>query len=217
MAKNKLKEIRAHIPDSNVWDSFLGHIKNVHGKTHGYIGIEVQNALKQYIENYSKQDVNELEERYQKEREEIRKEYEVKIQSLEQSLQVSKTLVEEIKPLKKMNQEYDLKIQSLSKENVILLTETKVLHKAQEDYNELHKEYLKLQNSNDKLRNNYDHLQARFNKSQKELNSLERNIIDLRVIVAKIQKMSFLERVLNRLPSEVKQLTSNDNVLSKKE
>lgn len=108
-------------------------------------------------------------------------------------------------------------VKELNKENTILLTETKVLHKAQDDYNELHKEYLKLQNRNDKLCNNYDHLQARFNKSQNELNTLERENSDLRVIVAKIQKMSFFERILNRLPSEVKQITTKDDVIHEKE
>ena len=60
----------------------------------------------------------------------------------------------------------------------------------------------------DKLRNKFDHLQERFIKGQKELNVLERENSDLRVVVAKIEKMSFFERVLNRLPSEVKQLKS---------
>ena len=58
--------------------------------------------------------------------------------------------------------------------------------------------------------NNYDHLQERLNKSQRELNMLERENSDLRVVVAKIEKMSFLERVLNRLPSEMKQLTTDE-------
>lgn len=68
--------------------------------------------------------------------------------------------------------------------------------------------YDQLQGRHDKLRSRYDHLQERLNKSQRELNMLERENSDLRVVVAKIEKMSFFERVLNRLPSEVKELKS---------
>jgi chromosome segregation ATPase len=60
----------------------------------------------------------------------------------------------------------------------------------------------------DKLRNRFDHLQARFNKCQGDLNVLEREVSVLRVVLAKVEKLSLWERVLNRLPVEVKQLSS---------
>ena len=148
MVKESLKEIRAHIPDVMVWNSFLEHIKSVHGKTYGHIGMEVQNALKQYVENYDQVGV----------------------------------------------QKYESEINALKMEN-------DHLKGLEGKYDQLYGDYRK-------LRNNYDHLQARFIKGQKELNVLERENSDLRVVVAKIEKMSFFERVLNRLPSEVKQLKS---------
>jgi predicted RNase H-like nuclease (RuvC/YqgF family) len=61
-------------------------------------------------------------------------------------------------------------------------------------------------NSYNKLRNKHDHLQERFIKSQAELNVLEREVSWLRVAVAKVQKMSLFERLLNRLPDEIKEL-----------
>ena len=151
MGNKEEKKIIAVIPDGKVWDYFLSHIKEVYGKTYGYIGSEVQNALKQYVENYQKDDIKDVEEKYQREIQEL---------------------------------------------------ENKHLKEIQDTHNQLYQDY-------DKLRNKFDHLQERFIKGQKDLNVLERENSDLRVVVAKIEKMSFLERVLNRLPSEVKQLKSD--------
>ena len=148
----------------------MEHIESVYGKTYGHIGMEVQNALKQYVENYQKDDIQDVEDRYQRKMEEMRDKCKSKIKALEM--------------------------------------ENNALQGVQDSYDQLHEEYFKLQNQNNKLRNNYDHLQERLNKSQRELNMLERENSDLRVVVAKIEKMSFLERVLNRLPSEMKELTS---------
>ena len=58
-----------------------------------------------------------------------------------------------------------------------------------------------------KVRNKYEHLQERFSKSQKDLNDLERGESSLKVAIAKLQKLNLLERILNRLPEEIKQLT----------
>jgi chemotaxis protein histidine kinase CheA len=145
-----VKKIIAIIPDSAIWDSFLNHIKGVYGKTYGHIGMEVQNALKMYVESYQKDNIKDIEEKYQR-----------KIQELE----------------------------------------SKHLKDIQNTHKEFHNDY-------SKLRNRYDHLQERFNKSQKDLNVLERETRKLHVVIAKIEKMSFMERILNRLPEEVKQLKS---------
>ena len=148
MKKKEEKRIIAYIPNGRVWDSFLEHIKSVHGKTYGLMGVEVQNALKQYVENYDQVSV----------------------------------------------QKYESEINALKMEN-------EHLKGSQKKYDQLYSDYRK-------LRNNYDHLQERFNKSQNELNISERENSQLRVVVAKIEKLSLWERVLNRLPSEVKQLTT---------
>ena len=138
------KQISTRIPDSSVWDSFLEYVEDKHGKTHGVLGLELQNILVQYLK-CPKEDI--------------------------------KSLKMENDHLKGLEEKYD-----------------------------------KLQGRYDKLRNKFDHLQERFIKGQKDLNVLERENSDLRVVVAKIEKMSFFERVLNRLPSEVKQLTTKDDL-----
>ena len=164
MAKSKLKEIRVYVPDGKTWDSFLEHIKNVHGKVHGYIGFEVQNALIQYMEGYHEPSIAELRDKYEKELQELQRSH-----------------LKEVKSLKSEN----------------------------DHLRDLQGTYDSLFHNHEKLRNNYDHLQARFNKSQEELNTLERENSQLRVVVAKIEKLSFFERLFNRLPSEIKQLTTD--------
>ena len=136
MSEKRSKQIGARIPDSQVWDSFLGYVKNKHGKVYGVAGIELQNALLNYLKNPEILNT---------------KEFEKKIEKLQEKL-----------------------------------------NKKKEEYN--------------KIRNNYDHIQARFNKSQSELNILERENSQLRVAVAKVQKMSLFERLMNRLPDEIKEL-----------
>lgn len=191
------KQIVTRIPDSSVWVSFLEYIENKHGKTHGVIGLELQNALIRFLEEPESVDVEKIREQHQNDVLNLQN----KLFKQDKIIKVQKSDLVEFKKV----------VKELNKENTILLTETKVLHKAQDAYNELHKEYLKLQNRKDKLRNNYDHLQARLNKSQKELNMLERETRKLHVVIAKIEKLSFFERVLNRLPEELKQLTSGED------
>lgn len=100
----------------------------------------------------------------------------------------------EIINIKELKEKHQLKLQKLEQE----------IAKKTDQHEQL-------QTQHEKLRNKYDHLQERFNKSQKELNTLERENSGLRVVVAKVQKMSIIERILNRLPEEVKQLSSSED------
>jgi len=63
-----------------------------------------------------------------------------------------------------------------------------------------------LLNDMDRLRNKHDFVQERLNKSQEEIIKLERELTNYRLIVSKIRNLSFMDRVLNKLPDEVKQL-----------
>ena len=76
---------------------------------------------------------------------------------------------------------------------------------------EMQDKYDKLLNDSDKLRNTKDHLQERFNKSQEEVIKLERESNTYRIAIAKIQSLSFMDRLLNRLPDEIKQLPETEN------
>lgn len=57
----------------------------------------------------------------------------------------------------------------------------------------------------DRLRASKDHLQERL-KSQDEIIQLERDLNKYRIVVTKVQALSFMNRILNRLPDDIKEL-----------
>ena len=67
-----------------------------------------------------------------------------------------------------------------------------------------------LLNDMDRLRNKHDHLQERLNKSQEEIIHLERELTDYRLAISKVQNLGFMDRLLNKLPDEVKRLESKE-------
>ena len=64
MKKGQSKEIRVKLSDSSIWMSFLEYINDKHGKTYGVIGIELQNALIQYLKHPEEVDIEELVNKY---------------------------------------------------------------------------------------------------------------------------------------------------------
>lgn len=76
---------------------------------------------------------------------------------------------------------------------------------------DMQEKYDKSLNDNDKLRNTKDHLQERFNKSQEEVIKLERELNSYRIAITKVQSLNFMDRLLNRLPEEIKQLPNVEN------
>jgi chromosome segregation ATPase len=188
MVKKVGKEIRAQVPDAHVWEDFLKYIKKIHGKTYGHIGNEVQNALLYYIESFQKGNMDEIKDELLKWQNKSFKQE--KLNEIQQK---------KINTLNESNNEFIQQINVLKAENA-------VFQGIKNQYDQLNNEYMGLRNQHDKLRNKHDHLQERFNKSQKELNLLEKETRVLHVAVAKVQKMSLFERLLNRLPQEVKQL-----------
>jgi chromosome segregation ATPase len=214
----EVKYIKTKIPDSSVWDSFLEHIKDTYGKTYGFIGMELQNALIHYIENPQKSDINEIKGKYQGKIEKLKN----KINTIEQrhskELQkandtisnLKKTHDNEVKKLKQkitVAEALNKQTERIKERNHDLEKDIEALKREKEYFQGLQEKNENLQVQHDKLRNKHDHLQERFNKSQKELIILEREVTQLRVVVAKIEKMSLWERLINRLPSEVKELS----------
>ena len=74
----------------------------------------------------------------------------------------------------------------------------------------LSEKYDVLLNDIDRLRNKYNFIQERLNKSQEEVIKLERELTSYRLVVSQIRNLSFMDRVLNKLPDEVKQLESKE-------
>lgn len=77
-----------------------------------------------------------------------------------------------------------------------------------EKMNQIQQKYDILLNKHDKLRTSKDHLQERFNKCQNEQIKLERENKAYLVAITKIQSLNFIRRLLNRIPEDIKQLTT---------
>lgn len=203
MGKKEGKRIIANIPNNLVWESFLNHIESIYGKTYGHIGNEVQNALIQYMENSQKGTIDEIEIKYQKQLENVQnetlnmqKKHQEEIHSFHKEINILKESNKQMESLKKVNED---------QKQIINVFESEITY-----FKGLKEELTQKINQYDKLRNRYDHIQERFIKNQRELNTLERENSKLRVVVAKVQKLSLFERLLNRLPDEVKQLEAGE-------
>lgn len=100
--------------------------------------------------------------------------------------------------------DYKVKIEEMEKLNTEIAN-------YKEKIDEIQNKYDKLLNDNDKLRNSKDHLQERFNKSQEEVIGLERELNSYRIAITKVQSLGFMDRLMNRLPDEIKQLPTAEN------
>lgn len=108
-----------------------------------------------------------------------------------------------IRDLNKEVDDYKAKIEELEKLNTEIANYKEKLEETQD-------KYYTLLNDHDKLRNSKDHLQERFNKSQEEVIKLERELNSYRIAMTKVQALSFMDRLLNRLPEEIKQLPETE-------
>lgn len=172
MVKKESKHVGIRIPDSSVWTSFINHVEQKHGKTYGVAGLELQNALKFYLDHPEGANINEMKKKHF------------------EDLQIMEDKINELE----INQK------SESKQFNQKLDDKKKQH------DKLSEQHDRILNQYDKLRNKLDHLQERFNKSQDEVNLLQREIGHLRVAMTKVHGMSLFDRLLNRLPEEIKEI-----------
>lgn len=77
-----------------------------------------------------------------------------------------------------------------------------------EELKEYKNKYEAILNDMDRLRASKDHLQERYNKSQDEVIQLEKELSKFRIAITKVQSLSFMDRIFNRLPDDVKELNA---------
>ena len=74
------------------------------------------------------------------------------------------------------------------------------IHKKCFTYNYLYR------NKNTKIKNKREHAQERLNKTQDELNYTLKRLEKYSFAIGQIKNMSFVDRLFNRLPEEIKEL-----------
>ncbi|WP_461436410.1 hypothetical protein, partial [Methanosphaera sp.] len=59
---------------------------------------------------------------------------------------------------------------------------------------------------NNKIKNKREHTQERLNKTQDELNNTLKRLEKYSFAIGQVKNMSFIDRIFNRLPEEIKEL-----------
>lgn len=112
--------------------------------------------------------------------------------------------------LEEHNKSLEDQLQKLEEENKVLqlnIKNTSKLHQQSMDLIEnIQEELTKQQKDTRTARNDYKHSQEVLNKLQTEYNQLQKENKKYIYCIAQIQKMSLLERLLNKYPEEIKEL-----------
>jgi chromosome segregation ATPase len=200
MVEKQGKHVGARIPDPSVWEYFLSHVQEKHGKIYGVTGLELQNALKFYLKNPEGTDIHTLQSKI----DDLERDHANTVDKLNQKMEEIDKLNNDAKKMQNIKIELINEIKSIKEEN-------KRFKKYRSKLDDKTGKYDKLLNQYDKLRNKLDHLQERFNKSQDEVNSLQRETSQLKIVMTKVQGMSLFDRLFNRLPEEIKEIETSQN------
>ena len=94
-------------------------------------------------------------------------------------------------------------------------TQKNNIYKLNNDNNTLEEKYRqqvdetnKQVQENTKIKNKREHAQERLNKTQDELNDTLKRLEKYSFAIGQVQSMSFIDRLLNRLPEEIKELSA---------
>lgn len=102
----------------------------------------------------------------------------------------------DIKKLEKEIEDQKNRIYKLTNDNKVL----------EDRYRQQVDETNKQVQENTKIKNKREHAQERLNKTQDELNDTLKRLEKYSYAIGQVQNMSFIDRLLNRLPEEIKQL-----------
>ena len=219
--------------DANLWSSFQEKIEQEYGTTYKHTSEEIENAIANYI-NKDIQDIEKTKTIIQNlkyENESLKSENtsltkEIKSITTEHlkltnenkkhtsTIDTQKSSIEllESKNLNLENKIQQLEIElnrvnSLNNDNVeeikIWKENNKVL---EEKYIEQVETTNKQVQENTKIKNKREHAQERLNKTQDELNETLKRLEKYSYAIGQVQHMNIIDRILNRLPQQVKEL-----------
>ncbi len=216
-----------------LWEDFQEKIEKEYGTTYKHTSEEVEKAIENYIDydvleiEKTKTKINNLNDENKnlqeslanaqkdnnklndelldiktvskKDQDTIRK-LEEKLSSLEYE---KNTMKNKIASLEKDNKRLTEDKSRLSTENDNLKSENKRL---EEKYIQQVEETNKQVKENTKIKNKREHAQERLNKTQDELNDTLKRLEKYSFAIGQVKNMSFIDRLFNRLPEEIKQL-----------
>lgn len=219
--------------NKELWDKFQLKIEEEYGTTYKYTSQEIEKAIENYIDNdvldieKTRSKINNLNDEnkdLQKNVDDLKsenvnlndklllsktetKKHQDTIDDLEQKIASSldriDSLNDRITVLEKEVDELNRSNEKLVGENEELLDENK---RFEEKYFEQVEQTNRLVKENTKIKNKREHAQERLNKTQDELNDTLKRLEKYSFAIGQIKNMSFIDRIFNRLPEEIKEL-----------
>ena len=212
------KRITIHFKHPELWNDFTEKITNQYGTTRVHRTEQLEKLLKGYINNddlqheleETKQNYERVKQDYEKtsmineqlteENQRLQKYTENNDNNMDDLKQTQKNNMELIQQLQHQIQQQQHQIQNLQKQ--LDEKDDKIL-KITESNNEVIQQ---LENKNTSKDNDYKHIVEVNNKLQSEYNELQNDVKKYSYAIGCIENMSFMDRLLNRLPEEIKEL-----------
>ena len=219
--------------NAKLWEEFQEKIEKEYGTTYNHTSEELEKAIENYVNadvldiEKTKTKINNLNDENRNVRDrlcQLQKDYNGLNDELLENKTNSKKDQDKIRDLeKKLNSiEYEKDIcdnrinalekenEMLNKENSSILSENEKLksenERLEDKYIEQVEETNKQVKENTKIKNKREHTQERLNKTQDELNDTLKRLEKYGFAIGQVKNMSFIDRVLNRLPEEIKEL-----------
>lgn len=221
-----------------LWDKFQAKIEDEYGTTYNHTSEEIRKAIENYVDEdvvdveKTKSKINNLNVENKNLRNRI-------VQLEEDNVKISDELLLSKTSSRKDSQKIDnleKKLLSEENENKILSEKIESLEREydslKKDNDRLNKENNELRDDNKRLEENYfkqveetnrqikeynkvknkrEHAQERLNKTQDELNDTLKRLEKYSFAIGQVKNMSFLDRLFNRLPEEIKTLQPGKN------
>ena len=219
--------------NKQLWDKFQQKIEEEYGTTYKHTSEEMEKAIENYIEEdiadleKTKTKINNLNDENKLLKEKVltleKNNEKLNDELLNEKTRTKKTettnqqLKDSLNKISIDKNNLENSIKNLDNENRSLKNENKILtdiNKNLESENKnLEEKYMiqveetnKQVQENTKIKNKREHAQERLNKTQDELNDTLKRLEKYSFAIGQVQNMSFLDRLFNRLPEQVKEL-----------
>lgn len=219
--------------NEDLWNKFQQKIEETYGTTYKHTSEELEKAIENYVTEdvydveISKTKINNLNdenknlksdneklsnelEKTRNEMEKVKENQDKNNNKIIEQESLINNLKNENDQLKDSNEQLDKNINRLENENESqrkniesLSSENKTL---EEKYISQVEETNRQVRENTKIKNKREHAQERLNKTQDELNDTLKRLEKYSYAIGQVKNMSFIDRLFNRLPEEIKQL-----------
>lgn len=219
--------------EKEVWDSFQEKIEAEYGTTYKHTSTEMKKAIENYVSS-NVQDIEETKtkisilndenillkdkvKKLEKSNDNLNDELLRSRSGAKKDQNIIDDLKDRLSEVEEDNIRLESEVKSLKKDLERLNKDNEVLIKRNDDLvvenKNLEEKYIaqvdetnKQVLENTKIKNKREHAQERLNKTQDELNDTLKRLEKYSFAIGQVQNMSFIDRLFNRLPEQVREL-----------